>query len=98
LHPERQHYVSLIREVIISGATQKCACLTVDIIARTFERWTDGHSVKKDKRPDTKTVPSNKLSVIERQQIIELCNQPDYANLHPVRLGQDWLTTQITWH
>ena len=86
MHPERQHYVSLIKEAITRGASQKRACLELGMTARTYQRWTAGDTIKKDKRPETKTVPNNKLTAIERQQIITLCNQPDYANLPPSQI------------
>lgn len=83
MHSERKHHVSLIKEAIVSGASQKRACLELGMTARTYQRWTAGNTIKKDKRPETKTVPNNKLTAIERQRIITLCNQPDYANLPP---------------
>jgi len=41
----------------------------------------------KDKRPLAKRKPPiNKLSLEEKDKIIKICNQPEYADLNPVQI------------
>jgi transposase InsO family protein len=52
------------------------------ITAKTFQRWMRPES-DEDGRLSAKQSPSNKLSELERQRIIQVCNQPEYANVPP---------------
>lgn len=78
--------VTLIKEAIQSGARQQQACEVIELSSRTYQRWVkDG--VIPDRRVTAKRpVPANKLSHEERQQILTLCNTPEYSHLPPYQI------------
>lgn len=55
---------------------------------RTLRRWRDSQGqVCKDKRPlAIRPEPSNKLTPEERKQVLNVCNQPEYASLPPSQI------------
>ena len=59
----------------------------MDISLRTYRRWFQRGIVQADKRPETeRPAPSNKLTVEERQTIIDVCNEQDFASLPPSQI------------
>lgn len=52
---------------------------------RTVQRWATADSLR-DGRLASRTVPPNKLTDRERQRILRLVNQPEYANLPPSQI------------
>lgn len=59
----------------------------MDISLRTYRRWFQHGIVQADKRPETeRPAPSNKLTVQERQTIIDVCNERDFASLPPSQI------------
>jgi transposase InsO family protein len=78
--------VTLIQEAIQSGARQKQACDVIELSARTFQRWVkDG--VVSDRRLDaSRPAPANKLSELERQRILEVCNAQEFSHLPPCQI------------
>ena len=69
------------------GCRQTAACNETEISLRTYRRWVCGEEVKADKRAEaTRPVPSNKLSKAERQAILDICNEPEYASLPPTQI------------
>ncbi len=81
---DRIKAVELIDEARAAGARLKPACKILGISVRAYERWTQDGSVKKDQRPIIKrSTPQNKLSEKERNEIIEVVNSPDFADLPP---------------
>jgi hypothetical protein len=84
--PDRQYAVELIDEAVAAGATAHQACAELGITLRTYQRWTRGGAVKADERPQAlRPEPANKLSAQERQAILDICNQGEYASLPPAR-------------
>jgi putative transposase len=81
----RIHVIELIAETCQAGARKHKACELLGISVRTLERWekTDGAV---DKRKQSARVPSNKLTVEERQVILETVNSPPYQNLPPCKI------------
>lgn len=76
--------VSLIDEAVANGAQKNEASRTVGITIRTLQRWKVSGAIVEDKRPtDKRPEPSNKLSEEERQQIIDICNDLEFADLPP---------------
>ena len=70
-----------IKEAINDGARKEKACHLVGISIRTLQRWQknpDG-----DKRPDADKTSSKALSKEEKQQIVDVCNTPEYCDLPP---------------
>ena len=86
-YPERQKLVGWIGEAVQAGARKCPACKEAGISLRTLQRWTRGGDIDEDHRPKAQSpVPVNKLSVQEREQILETCNQPEYADLSPSQI------------
>jgi len=82
--PNRVKAIELIDEAVNNGAARARACEELGISDRTYRRWTAGGGVQEDSRPDAKRVaPANKLSVDEREAILDTCNQSEFAHLPP---------------
>jgi putative transposase len=85
MNNERAAALQLIREARHSGARQSKACEVIGISAKTFQRWSQaGNEV--DGRLDNQHIPHNKLSELERQRLIKVANDPDYAHLQPSKI------------
>jgi putative transposase len=82
---ERNEIVSLINEAREAGARQSAACEVTGISAKTFQRWSLSGNVN-DGRLNAKHEPVNKLTALERQRIITVANEPEYANLPPSQM------------
>ena len=84
---ERLNAVDCVLEAIACGASKAKACETIELNIRTFQRWYDGEQVASDQRPEAKRQePANKLSKIERQRVLDCCNNPEYASLPPSQI------------
>lgn len=82
--PDRRQAVELINEAREGGARLRAACQVLGVDVRTYQRWTRQGQVKGDGRPQaTRPAPANRLSQGERQQVLEVCHQPEYASLPP---------------
>jgi transposase InsO family protein len=75
----------MIDEAKKSGARQKNACKIVGISERTFQRWglPENHQ---DSRLNPTHMPGNKLTDLERQRILNTCNEEQYADLPPNKI------------
>ncbi len=82
---ERVNIVTLISEACSSGAKQESACNIIGISSKTFQRW-NGNAMKQDGRLEPKHSPRHKLTELERQRIIKVANEPEYANLPPCQI------------
>lgn len=84
---ERQKYVQLINEAIDAGARTEAACTEIGISIRTLRRWCIDGQVQGDRRPIIDHLPPpNKLTEAEREQIIDTCNQTEFASLPPSQI------------
>lgn len=84
---DRQKHVEWINEAIASGATQYKACEIVGLSVRTLQRWCVGGLITEDKRPAAiRPEPSNKLDVVERQAVVDVCNEAEFASLPPSQI------------
>ena len=83
---EKQCAVTLIQEAIQSGARQKQACEVLGLSSRTYQRWIKAGVVSDGRITAKRPVPANKLSDDERQQILVICNTPEYAHLPPYQI------------
>lgn len=76
-----------ITEAVQAGARKKPACEMVQITIRTLQRWFCDESIACDKRPTAKrTAPTSQLTQTERQQIIDVCNEKEFASLPPSQI------------
>lgn len=84
---DRQYYASLVCEATNAGARKELACREIGISIRTLQRWQKDGDINADQRPTAKREePSNKLTALERQRIIDVCNQKEYASLPPSQI------------
>jgi len=77
--------IALIEQARASGARQSLACKALGISAKTLQRWVRPEN-QKDGRLDAQHVPKNKLTALERQRIIKVANEADYANCSPSKI------------
>ena len=86
--PDRTRAVALIDEAIKAGASTNRACEQMQISLRTYQRWTNKEGrIRADGRPQAeRREPANKLSVQEKQQILETCNREEYSSLPPSQI------------
>ena len=82
---ERKEIITLVNEACDSGARQSKACKCIGISAKTFQRWCQPDNAR-DGRLDAKHEPCNKLTELERQRIIKVANEPEYADLPPSKI------------
>lgn len=84
---DRIEVIKLINEARQSGARLEPACDVLNISMRTYQRWVNEGPNTADKRPLVKRKPpKNKLNKEEKAKIIEVCNEPEYADLTPVQI------------
>ena len=88
---DSQMAIDLIDEAVTAGARQHKACRVIEIDSRTLRRWQKQlheDQETKDKRKESATLrtPSNKLTEAERDQIVEICNQPEHKSLPPSQI------------
>ncbi len=85
--PERKNIVDLIHEARASGARLAIACEEAGVSLRTYRRWFRGGVVQADQRPEAqRPEPSNKLDCEERQGILDVANESEYASLPPSQI------------
>lgn len=78
---ERQKAVKLINTAIKSGACQALSCKAYGVSVQSFRRWNSGQLF--DQRKVVKNIPPNKLSKVEEQSILKLCNTAEFCEKSP---------------
>ena len=81
----REATIHLIDEAREAGARQSKACEIMTISAKTYQRWHDSAN-EQDGRISAKHEPANRLTELERQRMIKLANEPEYADLSPCKI------------
>lgn len=90
--PDRQQILSLVQEAQNKGARLDKACALMNLSLRTYQRWKTSKSIQADQRPlADRPSPANKLSPQEREEILLLCNQPQYTSCPPAFIVADQL-------
>jgi len=82
---ERKEIMRLVNEACDAGARQSNACESVGISAKTFQRWSQPNNIG-DARLNGGKDPHNKLTEFERQRLIKVANEPEYADLPPSKI------------
>ena len=72
--------IEYINIAINSGACRERSCETAGLSIRTFQRWQKLTDLTDRRQTAFKPPPPHKLSLEERQQILELCNRPHFAS------------------
>jgi putative transposase len=84
---DRQTAITLIQEAVQAGARERLACRELQLTQRTLQRWRSERSPSEDQRPHAKRqLPSNRLSVSEQQQIMEVIHRPEFKSLPPSQI------------
>ena len=85
---DRQNLVRDIEQACAEGARLVPACALAGIDARTLRRWKAGEGLRQgDRRPYAdRPVPSHALSKAERARIIEIANEPRFAETPAARI------------
>jgi putative transposase len=82
---DRQAVITGVNEAMQAGARQSAACAIVGISAKTLQRWEQPDNAQ-DGRLDALHEPSTKFTQSEREQIIKVANEPEYAALSPSKI------------
>ncbi|MEZ8990261.1 helix-turn-helix domain-containing protein, partial [Vibrio breoganii] len=77
----------MIQEATTSGARLELACKEAGICLRTYRRWLTKGVLTEDGRPSAmRPAPKNKLTPVEREQIIAVCNSKEFKSLPPSQI------------
>ena len=82
---DRHTIMTGVNEAMGAGARQSAACDLIGISAKTLQRWEQPDNTQ-DGRLDASHEPSTKLTPSEREQIIKVANEPEYAALSPSKI------------
>ena len=85
MNKQREEIIDWISEARENGARQSKACEIIGISAKTLQRWSLSDAVQ-DGRLDRLHEPPNKLTELERQRIITVANESEYAKLPPSKI------------
>lgn len=75
--------MEMISEAKATGCRQAVACEDVGIDEKTFKRWRESPA---DRRHGPVTVPANKLSTEEREEIIKVASSQEFVDLAPCQI------------
>jgi transposase InsO family protein len=81
---DRQKAIESITEALNEGSRQKQACEVIGISSRTLQHWRIAGL--DDRRQTVKKIPANKLSEQEREEIIKVCNSPEFCSQAPKQI------------
>ena len=76
---------ALVHEATCNGARQEVAVEALGLSVRTFQRWQTQHAGA-DRRRGPHTVPANKLTGAERDQVLATANAPEFRDLSPQQI------------
>jgi transposase InsO family protein len=78
----------LVNDACDAGARLSEACRVLEISERTLQRWNEHDEVQADGRKEAgvNREPANKLSTHERQQILDVANEPEFASMPPSQI------------
>jgi putative transposase len=84
---DRQIIAERISQAHARGARLKAACELAGIDVRTLQRWRHDGLERGDRRPHAiRPTPAHALTAEEREQIVQLANEPRFAELPPTRI------------
>ena len=83
--------IDLIAQAVTDGARQSCACDVLDLSCRTLRRWhaqLERNGSIQDARGLAARHREHKHALTEqqRQEIVQVCNQPQYESLPPSQI------------
>ncbi|THJ31028.1 hypothetical protein E8K88_16310 [Lampropedia aestuarii] len=81
---DRRHIVQLVNEAWTAGARLSRVCKELGIGQNSYRRWAGG---TEDQRPHaTRATPGHALTQEERQAVLDVCRQPQFASLPPAQI------------
>lgn len=75
----------MIEETVAKGARQKPACEIMKISEKTLQNW-KRNTGKEDMRKNNNKKPANKLTEIEKEELLSYANSPKYRDLSPTQI------------
>ncbi len=78
---DKNEALLLIQEACSSEARKNLAADLLGLPIRTVQRW-EKHGLS-DHRKGSRAVPSNKISIVEREQIIDVLTSPEFGDTNP---------------
>jgi putative transposase len=85
-HEERKQVIALRKESTTAGARRTQACEVLGLSERTLQRWQAGAAVHCDQRPVRECRPPNKLTEIERAEVLAVANSDEFGHLPPSQI------------
>ena len=85
-HEERKQVIVLLNEAVTAGARRAKACEVLGLSERTLQRWQTGEAVRCDQRPLRDYQPPNKLTAIERAEVLAVANSDEFGHLPPSQI------------
>ena len=76
----------LIDDAAKAGARLERSCEVMGLSTRTLQRWCSQGECGFDRRFGSKTSPANKLSMAERNQVLEVANRPEHRDRSPKQI------------
>ena len=103
---DRQVVAQAVEQAHKSGARLRPACELAGIDVRTLQRWKAGDGlVRGDRRPDAvQEPPPHALSDAERARLLQVANEPRFADVPPARIvpmlvdGGIYLASESSFH
>lgn len=85
---DRQVIAQAVQEAHAAGARLRPACKLAGIDVRTLQRWKAGDGlVRGDRRPEAvRERPAHALSEAERARLLQVANEPRFADVPPARI------------
>ena len=85
---DRQVIAQAVEEAHAAGARLRPACELAGIDVRTLQRWKAGDGlVRGDRRPEAvRERPAHALSEAERARLLQVANEPRFADVPPARI------------
>lgn len=86
---ERTVILSLVNACMASGARQRCACAAIALSERTLQRWKDDAAQatpEGDRRQARVQTPKNRLTLVERQEVLAVANSVEWGHLPPSQI------------
>jgi len=83
---ERQRILQWVDEASNAGARIRNACDLLGISPRSLQRWRQSGEAEEDGRTRRQFVPANKLSEMEREQLLQIANSERFSDLPPTQI------------
>ena len=83
---QRSLIMGMVAEAVVAGARQDRACAVIELSERTLQRWQSEHSAAGDRRTTRVQEPRNRLSELERGQVLAIANSDEFGHLPPAQI------------